>query len=86
MVPFGDGTEIIKDLNSSLDIHVKQKLLRRAQRYTVNLYENMIKKLEAAGAVYPLEEVGAIALKEEYYDEKMGVSLIEKYDSSDYIL
>ena len=52
-------------------------MLARAQPYSVNVYDSTMKRLEAAGAVYPVGDTGAVALKAEYYDGQRGLKAID---------
>lgn len=73
LVPFENGKELIKELCASHTMQEEIILLRKAQRYTVNLYSNVFKRLCEQGAVVPVGESGVMALKEEYYSLSGGV-------------
>lgn len=78
IVPYGKGRELIADLKSSKDIREKQKLLRQAQQYTVNLYEGEKRRLEKSLEL--LEELQVYVLIEGFYDEKTGICENPKLD------
>ena len=50
------------------------QLLRRAQAYSVNVYDNMFKRLNDAGAISLIGNSGVYALAEGFYSDAGGVS------------
>ena len=74
-MPYGDGKSIISALLSQTDIKQRALLLARAQQYSVNVYDHMLKRLEYEGAVYAVGDSGVLALKPEYYDAERGLSV-----------
>ena len=80
LVPYGEGEAIIGALLSSSGLRQRARLLARAQPYSVNVYDSTMKRLEAAGAVYPVGDTGAVALKAEYYDGQRGLKADNIYD------
>lgn len=89
IVQYGEGKEIVTQLCASQDITQEKKLLKKAQRYTVNCYANMMNKLESVGAIVPIQESGLFYLREEHYDTSYGISvdaLYENLDSSSFCL
>lgn len=75
LTPWRVGEEIILALAAAPSMKDEIALLRRAQRYSVNLYEHAFRGLEARGALFSLGETGAIALRKEFYDGATGVRL-----------
>ena len=75
LTPWKAGGEITLALAAAPSMKGEIALLRRAQRYSVNLYEHAFRGLEARGALFSLGETGAIALREEFYDGATGVRL-----------
>lgn len=80
IVPYGkegdeikEGVEIITSLCSTELLYKKKALLRRAQRFSVNLFPNMLSALEAAGALHNIQKSGILALSENFYCPEMGV-------------
>ena len=73
LVPYGEGKHIIAALCSTDIIWKKRELLRKAQRYSVNVFSNIERKLHAAGALYPVQDSGMYALKKNFYCNEMGV-------------
>ena len=74
VVPFGEGQGLIAVLNSGVSIQEKKKLLKKAQRFSVNVYGHMLRQLHAEGAVYPICENTMIALHERFYNAETGLT------------
>lgn len=73
LVPYGDGKDIIVELCKTSVLEKQGKLLKRAQRYSVNLYDHQLKKLLEAGAIYEVQEgTGIYYLDEQYYSKDFG--------------
>lgn len=74
LVPYGDGKRIIEELGAlNFDIGGAKRLLREAQRFTVNVFENKLRELFSKKCIHRLEKAGVIALKEGFYDPRTGV-------------
>lgn len=78
LVPWGGGAELIAALNGEHDMREEIQLLRRAQAYSVNLYDNMFKRLNDAGAISLIGNSGVYALAEGFYSDAGGVSVEQK--------
>jgi len=76
IVPYGDeGKELIGKLCSVMEIDKQYKLLRRAQRYSVNVFPNIFEKLQKQGAIHEAQKgSGILYLDERYYSEEFGLS------------
>ncbi|MGI6653935.1 MAG: CRISPR-associated helicase Cas3' [Christensenellales bacterium] len=82
LVPYKDGARIILDLNGQLQPKEEVALLRRAQLYAINVYDQVLHKLRDEEAFYTLP-CGAYALKPEWYDsEAVGLRDVPVYDVS----
>jgi hypothetical protein len=46
------------------------RLLRRGQRFSVNVYEPTHRQLADRGALIQVGETGALALRKEFYDDE----------------
>lgn len=80
LVPYKDGARIILDLNGQLQPREEIALLRRAQLYAINVYDQVLHKLRGEEAFYTLP-CGAYALKTEWYDsEAVGLRDVPVYD------
>ena len=78
LVPFGDGETLISALCSQVSMPEQIRLLRKAQSYSVALYDNMFRRLRDAGALYAVGETGALALAPGFYDAQGGVQPEQK--------
>jgi CRISPR-associated endonuclease/helicase Cas3 len=76
IVPFGDeGEEIIKDLCGAYDLEKQYSLIKRAQRYSVNLYSYEFGLLANQRVIREVQEgAGIYYLDDQYYSEKFGWS------------
>ena len=85
VVPYSNkGKEIIADLFSQFAVEQQFILLKKAQRYTVNAFPNVIKKLKDEGALREVPEIGVLVLSDpRYYHSEFGLSteIIKEYDS-----
>lgn len=71
LVPYGEGQKWITDI-AAASLEALPALLRKAQRFTVHLYEGSRRHLEEQGGIYPLGESGILALEPRFYDAEMG--------------
>ena len=78
LVPWGGGAALIAALNGEHDMREEIRLLRRAQAYSVNLYDNMYRRLKNAGAISLIGNSGVCALAEGFYSDAGGVSVEQK--------
>ena len=76
IVPYGlEGEELIADLCRETEIEKQNKLLKRAQRYAVNLFQHEFEKLVERGAIHEAQPgTGVFYLDQQYYSEKYGWS------------
>ena len=77
IVPYRDGADIIATIGLCGSIGDAKKLLRRAQRYSVNIYPYQLNALYKSGGIYKIEigrDSGVWALLPEFYNENFGVS------------
>lgn len=76
VVPFGDeGKQIINELCSAFEVEKQYKLLKKAQRFSVNLFPWRFNKMCEAGAINEVQkESGIYFLNSQYYDNDFGVS------------
>lgn len=74
IVPYGEqGKSLILDLNGELEPNELGDLLRKAQQYTVNIYDHELRQLEKNGDVIHLMHGHVLALIEPAYSEFFGV-------------
>lgn len=75
LVPYGtEGKEIIAKLNGDLSISDLSNLMRRAQRYSVNLFKHELDRLAQNDGLLPLMNGQLYALRETAYNLRHGVS------------
>jgi CRISPR-associated endonuclease/helicase Cas3 len=76
IVPYHEGKQLIADLCGIFDPKQQGPLLRRAQRYSVNVFPHTIKSLQEIGAVHETQAgSGVLYLDGRYYSENFGLSL-----------
>lgn len=77
IVPYGkEGEIIIGELCAAHDVKKQRDLLRRAQRFSVNVFPNILNKLRDNQCVCEVQEgSGILYLDEQYYSSEFGVSL-----------
>jgi CRISPR-associated endonuclease/helicase Cas3 len=75
IVPYGEGRDIIARLCADFAPARAYDLLKKAQKYSVNLFPNVWDKLVKKHAVHAVQDGEAIYyLDERYYSENFGVS------------
>lgn len=76
IVPYkSEGEDIIAELCSVPMLEKQYKLLRRAQRYSVNLFPHEFKRLCDAGAIYEVQKgAGIFYLEKQNYHKDFGLS------------
>ncbi|MDA3786530.1 MAG: CRISPR-associated helicase Cas3', partial [Deltaproteobacteria bacterium] len=75
IVPYGEGKDIIAGLCAEFEPANAYGLLKKAQKYSVNVFPNIWDKLIKAKAVYPVQKGEEIYyLDERYYSKEFGVS------------
>ncbi len=76
VVPYGEeGKDIIGKLCSAMEIDKQYKLLRQAQRFSVNVFPNVLEKLHKQKALYEAQEgSGIVCLDKRYYSDEFGLS------------
>jgi len=94
IVPYLQGKEIITALCSEskqFDAKCYYELVKSSQKYSVNLFPNVWKKLFEQGAIYELcneqgDGDGIFYLDERFYSDAFGVSLMSSASQHEYIL
>lgn len=78
IVPFEEGNEIIAGLCAAFEPAKAYQLLKRAQKYSVNVFPNIMEKLKETQAVRPVQQGEEIYyLDERYYSRDFGLSTEE---------
>lgn len=74
LVPYKEGKELISSLNTTWNEHELPALMKKAQRYSVNLYDYQIEKLSKEGGIYEIREnSGILGLTDRYYSDIYGI-------------
>jgi len=76
VVPYGEkGKDIVNKLCSAYELEKQYRLIRRAQHYSVNVFPDVLKRLQERGAVYEAQKgSGILCLDERYYSAEFGLS------------
>ena len=76
IVPYGEkGNRIISELCEVKDLRTQYRLLKEAQRYSVNVYCNQFEELIKQKIIYEVQEgVGIFYLDKQYYSDDYGMS------------
>lgn len=78
IVPYGDGVDIIAGLCAAPVPAKAYQLLKRAQKFSVNVFPNVMRKLKESGAVKPVQPGEEIYyLDERHYSKDFGLSTEE---------
>ena len=76
LVPYGEGENLIKDLNEDIyDYDLLNKLLKKAQLYSVNVYRHTLQNLASQGLIVSLFDDSIYALKDGAYDPDYGLEI-----------
>jgi CRISPR-associated endonuclease/helicase Cas3 len=83
IVPFEAGADLIAEL-CRLDPSYPEfhKTLKRAQKFSVNVFPNVWEKLMRAQALKPIQDTGLYFLKDSHYDQAFGLSVSDSGRSS----
>ena len=77
LVPYEEGIKIIAELSdeeSEFDFTKRKKLLNQAKKYSVNIFDYQIKKLEEAGAIRRICDGSVLVLcNETFYNDDTGL-------------
>ncbi len=74
VVPYHEeGIQIVTELCGAYDLELQYKLVKRAQRYSVNLFAYEFDQLAKQGAIREVQkDAGIFYLDAQYYDEQFG--------------
>lgn len=73
IVPYNDGRDLITKINGDCNLDDLKQYLKRAQQFSVNLYEEDKRKLEEMGAIVELKNK-VLALRDGFYKEDVGIT------------
>ena len=76
LVPYEEGTSIIADLCSDLSLPKFFETLKKAQRYSVNVFDHEFRALHDQKAIWETKKgSGVFFVDERYYNDYMGLTL-----------
>ena len=75
IVPYGEGEQVIDDLNGSPSIDDLSRLLRSAQQFTVNLYRYELERLIQNDGIESYFDGKVLVLHERAYNEEYGCDI-----------
>lgn len=78
LVPYEEGKNLITLINGECSLGELKGYLKKAQQYSVNLYETDRRKLEKMQGLVWLKDKTILALRDGFYDDQVGVSLDKK--------
>jgi len=73
IVPYGEGKAVISELLNKNSLSEKMNALKKAQQYSVNIYDNLFRKLVDENAFVPCDIAGIHILDEAFYSDVLGV-------------
>ena len=74
IVPYGEGSEIIDNLCGSPNIETEYRLLKAAQRYSIELFDNEFQNLRRKNVIHEIQEgAGIFYAGKSYYDPDHGL-------------
>ena len=74
IVPYGEGKELITLINGNCSLGELKQYLKKAQQFSVNIFELDKRKLEEMGGIIGLKNNAIIALRDGFYKEDIGVT------------
>ena len=76
IVPYGEkGGNIVNGLCSAYELEKQYKLIRRAQLYSVNVFPDVLERLQEKQAIHEVQTgSGILYLDEQYYSDEFGLS------------
>lgn len=79
IVPYGyEGRELITLINGECSLSQLKQYIKRAQQFSVNLFDTDRRKLEDAKAITELKNGSILALRDGFYREDIGVTFEEQ--------
>ena len=85
LVPYKDGINLAEKLRGCRDFPEMKKLLKQAQRFSVNLYRHQLLALTDEGVLEELGVSGVLYLHPQWYDEQSGALISRRRSVDDYI-
>ncbi len=79
IVPYGGGKELITLINGQCNLKELKQYLKRAQQYSVNLFETDKRKLEEMEGIIGLKNGEILALSDEFYKDDVGITFEKQH-------
>lgn len=76
LVPYEEGKALIADISAQHDLSKTKTLLRRAQQYSVEVFDHTLRAMERENAIYLLP-CGLLALRPGYYSGETGITTLQ---------
>jgi len=73
IVPYGEGNNLITLINGACNLSELKQYLKKAQQYSINLFQTDRKKLEDMGGIIGLKNNSILAIRAEFYRDDVGV-------------
>ena len=77
IVPYGEGKALIAKLCGEYEPKAFYGYLNQAQRFSVNVFPNVWKKLIESNAIHEIADTGVYYLNERHYSEEYGLAVDE---------
>lgn len=79
IVPYGkEGKDLVAALSAARDLALELQLLRKAQRFAVNIFEHELQALARSGAIYEVQAgTSVFCLRGEFYSPEFGLTFDE---------
>lgn len=77
LVPYLEGKEIIAELNEVQSAAEIGDLFKRAQNFTINVFEHELRELDRSGDLISILDGKALVLRESSYDREYGLTVNE---------
>lgn len=75
IVPYGEGKELISLINGNCSLSELKQYLKKAQQFSVNLFETDKRKLEEKAAIVALKDNLILVLRDGFYSDEIGVTV-----------
>jgi CRISPR-associated endonuclease/helicase Cas3 len=73
IVPYREGKRLVLDILETTNPEVRREAVKKAQRYSVNLFKWQIEKLSECGALREIGENGIYSIDSRYYSNDFGI-------------
>lgn len=73
LVPYKYGNELIASISGERNLKERIRKLRLAQKYSVGVFRSSLMQMEKNYMLYSIGDTGLLALREEYYNDDLGL-------------